>query len=215
MRKAWGVLLVAGALAIGAQLQTDRYLSNGLEDWSGRVYLYVPSREMVQAGVTGFETVAADGFWLSFLQYYGEKLVTDRHYENMAPMLRFITDLDPRFCYVYQLGGWALADAGQADEAVKLLDLGYRRLPRVADIPFQRGFVEFLYRHNYLEAAHWFLVASRLPGSPPAAEHMAASMFSRVNKTDLALATWENIRDHAKDAVTRRIAERAIARMKR
>lgn len=214
MRKVWGVLLAAGALAIGAQVHTDRFLSNGLADWSGRTYLYVPAPETVRAVATGFETVAADGFWLSFLQYYGEKLVTDRHYENMAPMLRFITDLDPRFCYVYQLGGWALADAGQADEAAKLLDLGYRRLPRVADISFQRGFLEFLYRHDYLAAAHWFLEASRLPDAPPRAKHMAAAMYSRVNKTDLALATWEDIREHAKDAVTRRIAERAIARMK-
>lgn len=215
MHRAWGVVLVAGAFAVSAQVQGDRYLSNGLEDWSGHVYLMVPNVDATRAVVTGFEQVFADGFWLSFLQYYGEKMVTDQRYENLGPMLRFITDLDPRFCYVYQLGGWALADAGDPDEAAKLLDLGYRRLPRVAEIPFQRGFVEFLYRKDYQEAARWFLIADGLPGAPARCKQMAASMYDKLNKQDLALATWVEIRDGAKDAMTRRIAERAIARMEK
>jgi hypothetical protein len=213
MRRAWGVLIAAGALAVVAQMQADRYLFNGLSDWSGRCFLIVPSVDATKAVATGFEQVIADSFWLSFLQYNGEKVVTDRRFENLSPMLRFITDLDPRFCYVYQLGGWVLADAGNPDDAAKLLDLGYRKLPRVPEISFQQGFVEFLYRHDYLETARWFMISSGLPGASPKAKEMAAAMYSRVNKTDLAMATWLDILDHAKDAMTRRIAERAIARM--
>ncbi|HBN07817.1 MAG TPA: hypothetical protein DD435_03920 [Cyanobacteria bacterium UBA8530] len=209
-------LLLAAGLVFFFQVSLDRSLPSEQDE---RSYLLVPPLEVVRAVASGFNTVIADVFWLDFLQYNGEKLISDRPYKdevhNIGAMLFFITDLDPRFTFAYQFGGWALADAYQEADAARLLDRGHRALPRDAMIPFQRGFVEFLFRHDYNEAARWFMIADRLPGCPPRARRMAASMYAKVNKKDLARATWQEILDQAKDLQTRRIAERHLEMLRK
>ncbi|MGE5708265.1 MAG: tetratricopeptide repeat protein [Bacteroidota bacterium] len=215
----WSALLVlclAGAGATFCQTRLDRGSKAGLA-WN-RAYLFVPPLDGVRAIATGFEQVIADGFWLDFLQFNGEKIVSDKYKEEakgVPPMITFLTDLDPRFSYAYQFGAWVLGDLEREEEGIALLDKGYRRLPDDPQIPFQRGFVEFLFRKNYLEAARWFLVADRMPNAPPRAKRMAAAMYARSNKQDLARNTWQQIYQSAADEQTRRIAKHALERLQR
>lgn len=175
--------------------------------------LVVPNPQAAKLLVSDFENLSADMLWIQTLQHNGEHIATDssdaEDFQGLYEALDLASDFDPRFHELSTFGSWMLADAKRTPEAVRLLEKGWKRHPGLWMYPYQLGFVEFLYAKDYLKAARHFEAASLLPDCPPGANRMAASLYARGNKTDLAIATWQRIYEQGDDRV-RGMARRAL-----
>lgn len=212
---AWIRWSLAGVVALGAvlgaQFQLDRLPKREVEV----NMLFVPPPALTQHAASGYENMLADGLWLDLLQYYGGHLgLVNWHMKNLAPMFGLITDLDPHFWFAYWLGAWALGDNGQANDAIAMLKKGEARNPGDYNYPYLEGFIHFLDRKAYADAATCFLRAAADPGAPRFARSMAARMMETQGKDELALQLWTNIYVHAQDGATKAIAKRNIQRVR-
>jgi tetratricopeptide (TPR) repeat protein len=176
---------------------------------------FVPPAQAVKSTATGYENLIADALWLQLLQYYGERLVHENQRAvNLPAMFDLITDLDPRFWFAYWLGAWAMSDNNEGDQAIALLQKGERLNPDDYNFPFLQGYVNFLVRKDYPNAASAFNRAATKPGAPRFAHTLAARMLQKTGRDEQALAIWVQLARTAPDKNTRRIAERNIARVK-
>ena len=99
-----------------------------------------------------------------------------------------ITDLDPQYDYVYQVGGIILTERGhRVDLSNRLLKKGLEANPTVWQIPFYIGFNHFFYLHDPLQAAEYMLRASRLPGRPPFLPLLATRLSAEAGNPEVAL----------------------------
>jgi tetratricopeptide (TPR) repeat protein len=208
----WGLALVtSAAIAVGAQFQ----LAKAPPPVVDVNMLFVPPKAVTLGSATGFENMIADGLWLGLLQYYGDRLAVDQAKKtvNLPAMFDLITDLDPRFYFAYWLGTWALGDSGDTAAAVALLQKGARLNPQAYDYPFLEGFVQFLVRRDFQAAAASFERAASFPEAPRFARTMAARMYQKQGKDELALSTWRRLYANATDASTKSIAKRNVERI--
>lgn len=177
--------------------------------------LVVPNPRIAKALVSDFENLASDLLWIQCLQHNGDQLIDDeeqRDFRGMYEALDLASDFDPRFHELSTFGSWMLADGHRTPEALRLLEKGWQRHPDLWMYPYQLGFIEFLYARDYLEAARHFEAAAELPDCPPNARHMAAGLYAKGNKLDLAINTWRAIYERGDDRV-RGIARRALKRL--
>lgn len=205
--------LVAWLLTVGA-LVGSFSLIGSLKDPSDPVqqsYLSVPPLPLAQM-VAGFRNLAADAWYLRFSSYWGYQLTHGRHFQNLAPILTLITDLDPKFMQAYELGSIALGDSGQVREAVALLDKGAKAQPDDYWYPYQAGLTLFFFSDDFMAAAHAFERAATKPNAPPSASYFAARMYEKGTRRDLAVQTWRRIYVEAKDSSMRQVAKNALKR---
>ncbi len=175
--------------------------------------LVVPHPVAAKLLVTDFENLAADMLWIQSLVHNGEQIATDsteaQDFRGLYEALDLASDFDPRFHELSTFGSWMLADARRIPEAIRLVEKGWERHPGNWLYPYQLGFIEFLYAKDYLAAAKHFEAAAALPDCPPGASRMAASLYARGNKQDLAIATWQRIYEQG-DLRVRGMARRAL-----
>lgn len=177
--------------------------------------LLVPPAGLVEKVATGYGNLLADVVWAQALVYNGDQLTrpwSARDPSGLYPAFDLVTTLDPRFLDAALYGSWALGDAGRTDEAVRLLEKAMARWPGRWQYPYQLGFIEFLYGRNYLAAARHFLQAASLPGCPPSAPRLAASMYARGHQKELAIETWRAVYARADDYL-KGVARRALAKL--
>lgn len=204
---AWGVTI--GALvAAGSLLGSVRDAADPVRQG----YLSVPPKPLGTM-VAGFRNLAADVWYMRFASYWGYQLTHGRHFQNLAPLLDLITDLDPRFRTAYDYGALALGDSGQVDEAVKLLDKGAKVEPSDHWFPYKAGITLFFFSEDYLRAARYFERAAGLPGAPPEARYFAARMYEKGTRRDLAIASWRQTYATATDPSVRQVARNALERL--
>lgn len=179
--------------------------------------LFVPPPALTRHLATGHENVIADGLWLGLLQYYGDRILYDperRHMVNLAPMFELITDLDPTFWFAYWLGAWALVDNDEADAAAALLEKGHKKNPTDYNYPYLKGFVQFLGKGAYAEAAVSFEKAATYDEAPRFAKTMAARMHEHTGQHELSLQIWRGLAENPEtDENTRKIAKRNVERI--
>ena len=207
--------------AVGLSWQLDRLSKQaGVERWN-------PPREDVMTAIaTDFDVLLADAFWIKFLQYNGEKLTEDwqtRKFDNLFPGFRLITALDPRFQDAYIFGSWVLGDAGEPDNAVKLVELARERNPDLPWYPYQLGYLEMLYRKDNHAASRAFFAAAALFEKPPEnlkmalkAKKMGAYLIEKADQTDIAVSAWRDILRASRRLGDKRmiaIAENALRRL--
>lgn len=71
---------------------------------------FIPSAQVVKIGSMGMETVVADFYWLSAIQYIGSNAIKADYKEYLGVMLNLVTDLSPHFTYPYQIGMLLIPD---------------------------------------------------------------------------------------------------------
>jgi hypothetical protein len=231
-----GVVLIALSLLAGAvQLQATRERlfppSSGDAD-----AMYLRSATAVRRLSGAYTALAADGYWIRALQYYGgtkQRLQGQAwipepppmlaapmsgDYSLLYPMLDLATSLDPRFTVAYRFGAVFLAEAqprgaGRPDLAVALLEKGIRAQPDKWEYMEDAGFVHYWYQHNYRAAAGWFQKASEVPGAPWWLRSLAATTIAQGGDRRSSRVMWEAIRQSAEIDWLRQDAERRLLQL--
>jgi tetratricopeptide (TPR) repeat protein len=231
-----GVIAAAVALLAGAvQLQAARERAYPAGDNDVEA-MYLRSGETIRRLTGAYTALAADGYWIRAIQYYGGTkqrlqaqprvpepppmlaVPTSSEYSLLYPMLDITTTLDPRFTIAYTFGSVFLAEAyprgpGRPDLAMALLEKGLRAQPDKWEYMENIGFVHYWYAHDYRAAAGWFQKASEVNGAPWWLRSLAATTLAQGGDRQSSRLMWETIRQSADIDWLRQDAERRLLQL--
>jgi hypothetical protein len=219
-------MLVAGAA--GAQwVREARYATQAASEGS----IYLTSGSALRALTKGYNTLAADVYWIRTLQHYGGTRLrlsragpgraasTGASYPLLYPLLDVTTTLDPRFNIAYRFGAIFLAEAepggaGRPDLAIALLEKGLNERPDKWEYMQDIGFVHYWWRNDYPQAADWFSRAADVPGAPWFLRSLAATTLAEGGDRRSSRIMWEAIGRTAENEWLRRDAERRLLQLR-
>jgi hypothetical protein len=213
---ALGLLGVAILLQIGR----DRVYAQGSP--VEQHVLYVRSPEAVKRLVLGFDSLAADVYWIRSIQHYGRQRLSrtpgDRDYVILYPLLDLTTSLDPHFDIAYRFGAIFLSEPqpggpGRPDLAEALLRKGIAAQPGKWQFYHDIGFIHYWTYGDGRTAAEWFRRAATLPGAPNWLEPVAASMLTEGADRGSAREIWQRLAGSEQEWLRRR-AELALAQLR-
>ena len=229
-------LAVLSLLTAAVQLQAARerrYPEPALADDE----LYVTSGSTLRRFSGAFSTLAADGYWIRTIQYYGgtkrrlalaraaaglsaqgDRRLPPDDYRELYPMLDVTTSLDPRFNIAYRFGAVFLAESypngpGRPDLAIKLLEKGLSDRPDKWEYMQDAGFVNYWYLHDYKAASAWFNRASATPGAPWWLKSLAATTLAEGGDRQSSRVMWQAILQSSEVDWLRRDAERRLVQL--
>jgi hypothetical protein len=171
------------AAAVGLQAARDRQFPRPRVSDE---LLYIRSGPVMRRLTAGFNTLAADVYWIRALQDYGGTKLSkdaDKTYPLLYPLLDITTSLDPRFIIAYRFGAIFLAEPypsgpGRPDLAIDLLEKGLKAEPDRWEYMQDIGFVYYWWEHDFRKAAAWFDKASQVPGAPWFLRSLAANTLA-------------------------------------
>jgi hypothetical protein len=233
---AGGIVAALALLAGAVELQALRDRSYPVSDEAVDA-MYVRSGDTIRRLTGPYTALAADGYWIRAIQYYGGTkrrlqaqprvpepppmlaVPTSDDYALLYPMLDVITTLDPRFTIAYRFGSVFLAEAyprgpGRPDLAAALLQKGLRAQPDKWEYMEDIGFVHYWYVHDYRAAAGWFQKGSELPGAPWWLRSLAATTLAQGGDRQSSRLMWEAIRQSAEIDWLRQDAERRLLQLR-
>ncbi|HEY9679346.1 MAG TPA: hypothetical protein V6C76_15165 [Drouetiella sp.] len=164
--------------------------------------------KVLKLGCGGFDTVVADCYWLSFIQYFGESVErTKDNYSKTLDYIKVVTDLDPNFVSAYYIAALLLGgELKEPDLAEKVLEKGIERNPKEWTLQFAAGANSFIYAHDTRKAASFYKGAARMPGAPPWLEGQARILEANIPSIVKEAFTWDGIFSAAKDQKTKNFA---------
>lgn len=71
---------------------------------------FIPTAQAVKIASVGMETIVADIYWLSAIQYIGSNAIQADYKQYLGVMLNLVTDISPHFTYPYQIGMLLIPD---------------------------------------------------------------------------------------------------------
>lgn len=159
--------------------------------------LYVENGDLLKRAVLGFDSVAADLYWLRTVQYYGGKRSFEpgKRFDLLEPLLEITTSLDPHLTIAYSYGAIFLSEplpAGAATplKGIELVDKGIQNNPGHWRFYLDKGFIYFWYLKDYRQAAETFLAGSKIPGAPYWMTAMAGRALTRGGDRQTARELW-------------------------
>lgn len=166
-------------------LQKVEALKGGLKE--GKDF-YIPSSQFLKPAILGYDSMAADLYWLRAVQYIGDRFWFEKKYPQLYPILDLVTDLDPKFEYAYEVGGIILSVyAKRIDESIAILKKGDEEELGYWELPFYLGFNYFYYLGDYTTAADYIVRASEMPRSPAYLPKLAARLHAQAGNPETAL----------------------------
>jgi tetratricopeptide (TPR) repeat protein len=201
-----------------------------VEVWRDRVYgepapgdsvLYIRSGDAARRIALSFRPLASDLYWIRAVQYYGgtrRSASTSKNYELLFPLLDIATSLDPRFNIAYRFGSIFLAEgypggAGRPDQAVALLEKGFRANPDRWQYLQDIGFVYYWSVGDYLRAAQAFEKAAAVPGAPWWLKSLAAVTRTEGGDRRSSRVLWQALRESADNEWLRNSATMRLAQL--
>jgi len=176
---------------------------------------YVPKPGLLKTISLEYRMVLADFFWMKVTLFYGDpkfrKKAEPADWDYIEKTIEVVTELDPYFFIPYYFAGIILPlEADRVDQANKFLLKGLKYLKNEWRIPFLLGFNYYYYKHDYLKAAEYLEIASKLPGSPEYLPKLAARLRYQAGDLRHAIAflrTMYNSTDNLelKKSLARRI----------
>jgi hypothetical protein len=170
--------------------------------------LYLWSGAQVKRLFPGFESVAADIYWLRTVQYFGgERLFArEKRFELLRPLIEITTTLDPRLEIAYRYGAVFLCEpapvgAGRPQEGIAVLEKGVRNLPNSWRLRQDLGFFLYLFLDEPQRAATILNEAARIEGAPFWLRTLAASVESRGGDRAKARRMWQEMFEQAEPGV--------------
>jgi len=193
--------------------------SRGVEGLAGKKQrlevLYLPSGQFIEQAALGYRDLAADVLWFRMVQYYGGYRMGENDIALFAHLVDVITDLDPQFVYAYVFGALIIAqDLGQFKQGIGFLEKGVRNNPEDWWLPFELGFLHYVYARDYAQALFYFEKAARLPGAGPQAARFAAFVAAKAGYVETSIAMWEELARTSDNKFIRELAERYIAKLR-
>jgi hypothetical protein len=165
-------------------------------------FVHIPDGKVLHLLSPAIQLTVANLYWLSAVQYVGEREAQARGYGNLVPLIELVTDLDPRHGYAYQTAGIFLASVHDVEGSDRIFEKGFRQGPAWWSYPYYLAFNAAFYRQDHAAAARWAELAARTPGAPPIAADMAISMKVKVGSPDDAVRMLEHLRETVKDEKT-------------
>lgn len=195
------ILVVCLAAAVFTVARADRARPSAtLEE-----VLYIPSPSVVKRMSLGYNGLLADIYWTRAVQYFGRKhVLRSQEYKLLAPLLDITTQLDPHLTVAYQFGAIFLTQpppngAGDPDAAIKLVQYGIRQNPDDWHLYYNLGFIYYLEKKDYADAAQAFEQGSKVPNAHPFLKLLAARMAERGGDLETARMLWTMTYENSKD----------------
>jgi tetratricopeptide (TPR) repeat protein len=178
--------------------------------------LYLPSGEFLDQASLGYRNLAADVLWVKTVQYYGGYRWGNNDLALFSHLVDVITDLDPQFVFAYLFGGLVIAeDLGYFEEGMAFIKKGIENNPTDWWLVFELGFLNYVYARDFETAAHYFLLASRLPGSDEITKRFAAFVAAKAGHTETSIAMWEELSLTSDNPYIRQMAEDYMEKLKK
>lgn len=214
MRKR-AVTLLLLAIACAALVAASR----GVADFSRRQHkleiLYLPSGQFVEQASLGYRNLAADLLWFRMIQYYGGYRLGQNDLAYFTHLVNVITDLDPQFTFAYVFGALIIAeDVGDFERGIGFIEKGIAANPRDWRLPFELGFLQYVYARDYEAALRGFQRAAALPGAEPIVQRLAAFAAGKAGHVETSMAMWEELARSSDNKYIRELAERYIRKLK-
>jgi tetratricopeptide (TPR) repeat protein len=215
-----GAALIAGCLASAVAIVVIRDRHAGSTVQASDV-LYFRSGEVLARVALSFDALLADVYWIRAVQHYGgTRLSKDptKRYHLLQPLLDITTTLDPSFNIAYRFGAYFLAEpfpsgAGRPDQAIALLEKGFRASPDRWQYLQDIGMVHYWWRHDYQAAAEAFRKASEVPGAPWWLKPLVPAMLTEGGDRQSARLLWSELRKAADNDWLRRDAGRRLLQL--
>ena len=202
-----GPLLVAAAVVTVPWAQTRVDRAAGTDRRKAEV-LYLWNGGQVRRLVPGFETLAADLYWLRTVQYFGGERVfaAEKRFDLLYPLIEITTTLDPRMEIAYRYGAVFLAEqypigAGRPDLGIAVLERAVQNNPASWRLHQELGFFHFVYRRDAKRAAEVLVEASRIPGAAFWLKNLAAEILGKGGERDIARRMWREMFEQSDGAI--------------
>ncbi len=135
--------------------------------------LYIENGAVLKKVLLGYESLAADIYWLRTVQYFGGQRLydPDKRFDLLEPLLEITTDLDPHLKIAYRYGAIFLSEpwprgVGIPIKGIALADKAIRNNPDHWRFYLDKGFIYYWHLQDYQEAARVFLEGSEISGAP-------------------------------------------------
>jgi hypothetical protein len=168
--------------------------------------LYIDNGQALKKVLFGFDSLAADIYWLRTIQYFGGKRLeaTNKRFDLLEPLLNITTDLDPHLKIAYRYGAIFLSEEfprGQGDpfKGILLVDKGIANNPEHWRFYLDKGFIYYWYLKDYKKAAEVFLEGSKLPGAPYWMQATAARALTVGGERQTARELWRLLYESAEN----------------
>lgn len=199
------VLVVGLAPRLAATIHAERSLRADGER------LYYPAGPLLAHASLGFRAPVADYTWLQAVQYYGGYCRGENDLRYFAGLVDAVVTLDPRFSEAYYFASLVQSlGHGDHDGAIELLKRGILANPADWRLPFNIGFIHYVFLREYQAAAGWFAAAAALPGANDFCQRFAAFSRSRAGDLEGSLLLWDNLRRTTRSPEMRELAERMV-----
>ena len=162
-RIAWAlaaVILVVSVDLIHAQIPPTLKSAKG--------EAYIPQPQVAKTAALGFDTLAADYYWLQAIQLVGGAVADPtQHGYTIGRLIDVVTQLNPYVEHPYRFAAiWMTATEEDVRFANQLMERAIELHPDDWRNHFYKGFNHFYYLQEYPEAADELEAASKLPGAP-------------------------------------------------
>jgi len=169
--------------------------------------------EIVRLLCVGNEQLAADIYWLRFVQYIGDSEARkDDKYSSANEYLNLVTSLDPSFVQAYWFSTFVLGgDLKRPDLAQKLIERGIQANQNNWYLPFIAGINQYLFAHNETEAAKYYRMAAKFPNAPPWLTRQAEILEAKIPSLVKEVNTWDTIYRNSDDHLVKERAKERLA----
>ena len=204
------IFVLFSSLAFAIYLIQHRIDETFGEYRSTEEVLYVENGDLLKKVLLGYESLAADIYWLRAVQYFGGKRLyaVDKRFDLLEPLLEITTDLDPHLKIAYRYGAIFLSEpwprgAGLPIKGIALADKGIANNPEHWRFYLDKGFIYYWHLQDYQEAARVFLEGSDIPGAPYWMAGTAARAATRGGDRETARILWRAIYESAENEQVR------------
>lgn len=178
---------------------------------SGDMMAELPGQFIV-ASFTGFKQVIAGALWVRADDFFHSG-----RYQEIIPIVRIVTWLDPHNIDVYTTGAWhldynfvdeanSLSDKRYIPASIALMKEGIRNNPNIWDLYFELGWTHYAKKLMDNEKALDYIAQSCEHGSvdpntgqkiprPEFVDRMLAHSLEKVGRFDEAIAQWDKCRE--------------------
>lgn len=159
----------------------------------------------------GYKGVLSDFQFLKLTTFVGDRIVhqerlKEEDWDYFKASVESVTNLDPYFLDPYFLSEGLLTwEAGQPEEANRILERGVQHLTWDWRLPYFVGFNYFYFLHDYEKGADYIMKASRLPHAPDYLPTLAARLAYYGGKTKTGILFLKGMLANTADPNLRKI----------